>query len=114
MSFEGFERSLDITRACIAHVMYRHGLQEEPPPSLAEYSLRDLLDANHAVRAHNSEPRGPDGKRTIHTVCDDRLVAALYVATHYRPSPAEEPEPIVLLPDRVLLCVTTDAVSESS
>lgn len=95
-----FDVALEIVGKCVAHVMFKMGLEDTPPPSLVGYSLSDLVEANHLVRDHNSQ-RNPDGTKTLFMMCDDRLIAALYTATHYRPEPADEAEPIVeYYPDR--------------
>jgi len=66
-----------IVNACARHVLWRQGLQPDPPPSLGDYSLAELVEANHLMRANGSAN------------CDDRLVAALYVAYHWH---AHEPD----------------------
>lgn len=71
---------------------------EEAAEALRRYSLAQLLEANAKVAHANqeeawrrNEPRIPDPEpggesprqRVIHTVLDDRLIAALYTALHY-------------------------------
>lgn len=82
------ERAKEITKACTAHFFYREGLQKEPPPSLAEYSLAEMLEAQQVIKAANGTGNG--GTSTI--FCDDRLVAALYVAYHYAADPTGDCE----------------------
>lgn len=89
------EKATDITKACLAHTLYRMGVTEEPPPSLKEYSLRELLDANHVIAEHNKRPV-VDGKSTIQMVVADRMLAALYTLYNYEACPADDIEPIVI------------------
>jgi len=99
------ERAEKIVGECIAHVLFRMGVTDEPPPSLAEYSLQELIDANRRV-AEENDKQPTTGRRTIRMKCDDRLIAALYVAYHYDANdPADGVEPIVLLPGGKAVCV---------
>ena len=68
------ERAVQINDALMAHVWFREGLRTDLPPSLAEFSLREMLDASEMVAG-------------VRMHCDPRLVAALYVAVHYPASP---------------------------
>src|SRR5437016_3656528 len=102
------ERARGIVSACMAHVWYREGIATAPPPSLAGVSLRELLDANEMVGAAPAiskagcsdcgQTPGSQHRPSCHRAglvtagsqygafmmhCDERLVAALYVAYHY-------------------------------
>lgn len=94
-----------IVANCVHHRMHDMGILEEPPPSLEDYSLRELLDANHLVRDLNTErPDGPSDY-SHQTMCDDRLIAALYTAYHYEAQPESQVEPIVNVGNKALCCV---------
>lgn len=99
------ERARDITGACLAHTYYRMGFIEEEPPSLEDYSLRELLDANHRVDEENKK-FSVDGKKRIQVICADRLVAALYTLYHYQAElPDSGVEPIAEIEGKVLCCI---------
>jgi hypothetical protein len=83
------DRARQIVAACVNHSLFRMGVIEEPPPSLAEYSLGELLEANEMIRAQNDEVDAA-GNRKIQIVCDDRLIAALYVLYHYEASELDD------------------------
>jgi len=97
-----FQRALDITDACVRNHYWMMGIIQEEPPSLADYTLLELVEANHAI-AKDEGQVNPDGSRSIPIHCDDRLVAALYTAYHFDPSDQDDIDPIVKLPDRVLV-----------
>lgn len=83
------DRAKKIVSDCVAHVWYREALTTDPPPSLAEYTLQELLDANRLVAGPLGKERDEENKSTTVSMhCDDRLVAALYVLYHY---PAVDP-----------------------
>ena len=50
---------------------------------LKQVSLRQMLDAAHAIERQNAEAKAVDGTRTFSVVPDDRLVAAVYTWLHY-------------------------------
>ncbi|HYE20127.1 MAG TPA: hypothetical protein VEA69_16895 [Tepidisphaeraceae bacterium] len=85
-----------IVSDCLTHVWYREGLRDDPPASLAGYSLAQLVEANRIVRDDPGD-RQPDGTTRVMMNCDDRLVAALYVATHYEPEDQRDATPIAIL-----------------
>lgn len=89
------ERAQQIVDACAAHAWYHMGIREEPPPSLQEYSLRDLLEANEMMAGEDGNFKNPDGSTNSALHCDDRLVAALYVLYHYPPNKPGNVEPVV-------------------
>jgi hypothetical protein len=82
------ERAQQIVDACAAHTWYDMGIREELPPSLQEYSLRELLDANEMMSGPVGKSQNPDGSTNTSLHCADRMVAALYVLYHY---PADKP-----------------------
>jgi hypothetical protein len=95
-------QALKIVGACVEHVMYLEGAGDEPPASLAEYSLRELLEANEMIAADSLE-RTEAGSTTVHVHCDPRLVAALYVAYHYEPE--DPPRAIIAAKDGAMVVV---------
>ncbi len=95
------DKAQEIVDACCAHTFYKMGIREEPPPSLGAYSLRELTDANHAVAKYNDTRTD----RKASTVCDDRLIAALYALYHYPGDNAGDAEAIVIGGGCALLCV---------
>ena len=86
------ERARDLNGRIVVLEMISMGLGDErKPPSLEGIELVDLLEASRMV----ADDPGEVDENGIHSMpffCDPRLVAALYVATHYRGSPAEEPD----------------------
>lgn len=74
-------------------------------PSLKDYTLGQMVEATRMVEEANRRPEGHTGAWHTQTVCDDRLLAALYVAHHYPASDPESIEPICLLPGGQLVCV---------
>lgn len=98
-------RAAQIVARCLAHVYYRMGAIDEPPASIEEYSLRELLDANHLIAGPAGTTRNEDGTESIAFHCDDRLVAALYTLYHYQGEPPDGPEPIVGIDGKALFCV---------
>jgi hypothetical protein len=95
----------EIVWACIAHVSYQMGISNDPPPSLREYSLGELLEANRRVEAENKRVQNLPGRQSFHMTCADRLVAALYVAYWYPGDPPSSPEPVVLANGNMVLIV---------
>ncbi len=69
----------EIMSICFKHSLFCHEVIDEPPPSLAKYSLSDLLEAKGLV----------DEAKIEMMKCDDRGLAALYVAYHF---PADDIE----------------------
>lgn len=96
-----YERAVEIVEACTANGVY-HMLGDcgKDVPSLADYSLAEMVEAQRVVQETEVDRQKPDGKtRSFHTVCADRLVAALYVASHYPGQDGRDVDPICLLPD---------------
>lgn len=87
------ERAEQIVADCIRFEMFAMGIGGEgaKPPDL-DYSLAELLEANHCLK---KSIKNPNGTTTIHMTCDDRLIAALYVLKHYEASAPDSVEPIV-------------------
>ena len=83
------ELAAEINSAMVAHSMFAMGLREARPPSLARYTLRQMLDATEFVAAEDKAAVSVNGSKTIRMVCDPRLVAALYTLYHYE---AQDPE----------------------
>lgn len=85
------EKARDLNGRMVTLEMIGMGLDDErDPPSLEGIELVDLLEASRMVADDLGEV-GDDGMRSMPCFCDPRLIAALYVATHYQGSPAEEP-----------------------
>ncbi len=100
-----------IVAACLSHVWYQQELSDEPPTSLAQYSLRELLEANALVA---TSPRERDEEKKTTTIalhCDDRLIAALYVLYHYPASRADDLDAIAINPKAVVLVLARQAES---
>lgn len=81
------QKARAINKACCAHVFKQMELIEEDPPSLRNYSLLDLIEAKEALEQYNWDRT--DSK--LESVCDDRLLAALYVVYNY---PGQDPNDI--------------------
>jgi hypothetical protein len=79
------QRAREINRMCVQFVMVNEGVCDEPPAWLDGLTLRDLIDARDLVQADPGEEQ-PDGTRVMTLFCDDRFLAALYVAKHYPPA----------------------------
>lgn len=95
-----FATAEKINGATLEWALYKMGIIDHQPESIKEYSLRELIEARDVVNVANDEAqKATDGPRTIHTVCDDRAIAAVYVATHYesQPNGSDDIEPIVLI-----------------
>ena len=97
------EQAREIVSKCLQHVFFREGLRTEPPASLFEYSLRELLEANEQVS--EERPRIAGGTQTIFMHCDPRLVAALYVAYHYEPEDPQDCNAVAYGPGSAVLVV---------
>lgn len=73
------ERAHEINGCMLDHGLLRFDLVEEKDlVPLTEYSLQEMLTATQMVKDAN-----PKGAGTHTMVCDERLIAALYVAYHY-------------------------------
>lgn len=94
-----------IVARCIAHVYFREGVIDEPPPSLEEYSLSELVEANKLIAGPAGTTENDDGTKSIAMHCDDRLVAALYALTHYQAEPQDDLRPIVSIPGKAICCI---------
>jgi hypothetical protein len=73
--------------------------------AVALYSLPDLLEAQRVLAHANDDARGKPGPKTIYSVMDDRMVAAVYVAAQCEGSMADadgrySPEPIATVNGR--------------
>lgn len=95
------ERASTIVRACVANKLYSMGLDDELPLPLHDYSLSDLLKANHMIATAN---KNSDSHQMV---CDDRLVAALYTIQNYEASPLDDMDPIARIDGKALCCVAS-------
>ncbi len=98
-------RAKQINEACFQHVMWGMGLTDKEPPSLEAYSLQEMLDASRLVKADNV------GRQEVTVVCDERLIAALYVLYHYPASSIESVEPIARRPGAMVAVFRPEAES---
>lgn len=72
---------------------------------LRQYTLADLLDANHIASLNAREPN-TSGGQTLHVTCADKIIAAVFTALHHDPQPNNGPVvPIFELHDRALALV---------
>lgn len=102
------ETAKKITGECVDNKMFSMGIGDKLPPSLEDYTLLELLEANHMVRADNGT-KTEDGKTSHALFCDDRLVAALYTFYHYEDEPPTgDIEPIVHIFNKALVCIRVD------
>jgi hypothetical protein len=75
-----YEQARQITGQCVrAGAWFLYGGE---PCEVPDVSLSELIEANRIVREAGGTVNG-DGTRTIHTTCDDRLIAALYALKGY-------------------------------
>lgn len=96
-----YERACEIVEACTAlgvyHILGDRGRELR---SLKDFSLAEMVEAQRVVKETEDARTKPGaGPQTYHTVCADRLVAALYVATHFPGDDPSNVNPICLLPD---------------
>lgn len=94
-----------IVARCIAHVYFREGVVDEPPASIEEYSLSELVEANQLIAGPAGTTENDDGTKSIAMHCDDRLTAALYALYHYQAEPQDDIRSIVEIPGKALCCV---------
>ena len=84
-----YERAVEVNSAMLAVSYARMGLElnpGQPLPSLAGYSLAEMVEASCVLDAKDKEDaktREPGEAYSITMRCDDRLVAALYTAANY-------------------------------
>jgi hypothetical protein len=105
------DRANEINAACCSLALSQLGIlpdPDRPAHSIADYTLAELLEASRAIQAAEEEAkktRQPGEGYTLHTTCDDRLLAALYACQHYEGQDQEEGiEPIAVI-GRKALCV---------
>jgi hypothetical protein len=88
------DRAKEIVKAINARAFFTMGIGDGALPPLAGVSLAEMVEAAEVVRLANATTPAVDGRRTIHVVPDDRLIAAVYCMEHY---PCSN-EPIVMVP----------------
>ena len=103
-------RAKEIVQALNLHFFFREGLTEVQPPSLASYSLREMLDAVDEVRKLNGGP-SIDGHKHVMMTPDPRLIAALYVAYHYPPEDPSDCNAVALGNGAAVLVVRVAALA---
>ena len=96
-----------IAADCTANVTYSMGLSEDPPPSLRDYSLHELVTANHLVANHR-RTKNEDGTESFQVTCDDRVIAALYTAYNYEAESGRTAQPIVIVGHKALICIRVE------
>jgi hypothetical protein len=72
-------------------VMFNMGISETQPERLT-FSLSEMLKANEAIEKFNKSNIGKSGRRKVYMTIDERMIAALYVASNF--SAKDETEPI--------------------
>lgn len=107
-------RALEVTAACVAHNLAREGLRDGELPDLSGVSLADLIEANRIVRELPGV-KGENGMVSKPFNCDDRFVAALYVALHYDgDDDAQAVTPVAAAGGKLVIVLTEDAVWEET
>jgi hypothetical protein len=80
------EEAERIVNLCVLHVAYTQGwiakVDLDRLSQIREVPLADMVQANRMIAERKSKP-STGGSRIIHATCDDRLIAAIYVAWHY-------------------------------
>ena len=89
------ERAKEINAMLVKNALYAEGMVVLPGHPLDGISLQDMLEATHIIT--NQEP--------LQAVCDDRLIAALYVAYNYEPSEIDCIEPLAMTNSGKFVCV---------
>jgi len=107
------ERAREIVDKCNAHIWYGMGISENVPPSLAEYSLAELMAANHMMAGEAGTTDNHDGTKSLAVHCDDRLVAALYVLYHYPAQPPSAVETVVNNDKAGIVVVRVDGLARA-
>lgn len=96
------ERAKEINSACCDYAV--GWLMSRPGQTPPDYTLREMLAARD-IMMNYSEPAEGGGKM-LYTTCDDRLIAALYVAANYPPESNDATAaPILVGQDRALFLV---------
>lgn len=97
------ERARELTgeiHAWIARTLFGP-MPKTPPPT---FDLAEALEANERVRQMSPIDNG-DGTKTLLCSCDPRIVAAIYVLSHFDAEQFPEPEPIVMGDGKALFLV---------
>lgn len=107
------EGAKQVVSACASHVWAQQaGLASGAAKSIDEFSLGELLCANRVI-ADSPGERIPGGGTRHYVHCDDRLVAALYVAAHWPASDPAHAQPVAVVGDKAVLVVTVPADTKS-
>lgn len=90
------EQAKEIVVDCVSNALYgQDWMKNKPTPSLAKYSLSELVEANHIVRDIQD-----DSRLWVH--CDDRIIAALYTIYHH------DAGNVVTVDDKAILIVNVE------
>lgn len=73
--------------------------------ALADVSLADMMEARNIMDRENRKDVRTLGGRVITTVCDDRLIAAIYATIRFDASGPTAVERLTTRPDGASLCL---------
>lgn len=104
-----YERALKITADCQSHVFHAMGLPGQEPQSLEDYSLGEMLEAGRVVHETDDRRRAEGTSTVVHSVCDDRLVAALYLAANHHGDSPRSPTPVCTVDGKVVVVVRPES-----
>lgn len=97
------ERAFTIHNACSAAYFRYLGFASEGG-DISGLSLAEMVEAAAITRKHGTIAH-PDGTQTVTAICDDRLLAALYVTENYPASEPDSAEPIITLGHKAVVVV---------
>lgn len=103
------ERALEITADMSAHHFIAMGLRDGPGPDLSGYGLDEMVEATRVLVENRGKSSGK-----IHVTCDPRLVAALYVATHYEGEDPHGCEPVARVGDNGVFVLSLPSVKSEN
>lgn len=79
------ERAYEINSAMLDFGLRAIGLNKQvAQPSLVDVSLAEMIQCAPIIKEHEDK-QPADQPKTFTVVCDDRLVAAIYVSLHFPP-----------------------------
>lgn len=104
-------RAQEINGALCSYEFYGVGISEKVPGGLEGVSLEEMIEATRIVRKIENPP-DKEGMRLMTSTCDDRLIAAIYVALNWDYQ-SENHHPIVLTPESALVHVRRQVHDEN-